>query len=389
MSFMRKINASRGAREPSSDAAAQVVAYNDDGTIRAKLLGDYRFGEGVKGREFDIALNAKSDKAPSVAAFASGQGDSKMKTPVGGVLEFDRLRLDLDKGTGECSWISLLSKDPEAKPVTADVYTRVGPVMRRTENGFEPVKDEKGVNRYRVTMVDADNAERINNADFMLTSVRAAYEASANLPTSPFGRHVVVAFGDENDPKETSQIYIAPRVQKTESGEFVQESIEDAFERTVFPHLQDMRAALEDEGFVVEVMPAGSVQVGSATSQVLEKSADHSSRNVATSRFEMKGPKGTVTHGFAKANVVTGSANYEDGGKVEFATHVRPASGAPAVPLAFIATPALPAKFKGYEPEAAASQPPTEPEAANASPEAEAPKREEPSIDTFDDEIPF
>lgn len=79
--------------------------------------------------------DSPSPRRPSYMTFRKGLGDHKMKTPVGGIVQFDTVRprtadgqeARLDDGSPvyEAKWATLLAKDPEENPVVAALPVRM------------------------------------------------------------------------------------------------------------------------------------------------------------------------------------------------------------------------------------------------------------------------
>ncbi|MBL0931092.1 MAG: hypothetical protein IBJ15_13350 [Alphaproteobacteria bacterium] len=114
--------------------ALRIDRYDDEGKIFVGL----RLDTGAPAA-FRLTEDSPSPKRPVYETFRRGFKDSKMRTPVGGVIQFDSAAPAgaLSDGTPlwTSSWASLLTKDPDASPVLAAVPTRLCELAARGANG--------------------------------------------------------------------------------------------------------------------------------------------------------------------------------------------------------------------------------------------------------------
>jgi len=254
--------------------ALRVDRYDDE----SKTFVGVRLDTGTPAA-FRLSEESPSPKRPVYETFRRGFKDSKMKTPIGGVIQFDSAAPGGNMPDGTplwiSSWASLVAKDPRETPVLAAVPTRLRELAARGANGEKLARAE---------VIDRARARKTGFAE-----IPSAYEQLAAEYRSAVGDAGWV-FGGLVEQR--NRLVFARDPARPGSGLLA--ALDAA-------PLAEQLAPLKDSE-IVEIAPVAQIFVGAV--------AKESKRRIApASKFVLAGLKtaeGWDVSGFVRCNLVVG-----------------------------------------------------------------------------------
>jgi len=323
--------------------AGQVISYDTDkNTAVVRPLGfEKRLGDEITVR---LGRTDKNKNSPDIHEMATGTEDSRMKTPVGGILQLDGLRQKGD--VYEAAWISLLAKEPEKSPVYANVPVRISETRNR--NG-DLIIDKRGSRMFAVDIYHIDTAAKAETVDDL---VKAVTERLGSGQVAVRGDNLGVAVGvlKPDGALVHRMVHTVGYDREAEAPRSVEKAVEGLFAR--YDGGREQLDAIVAAGGTFEVFSTSRLFVGGKTAQEIEKASKdvddfrkQGSRKIDLGQFAMgQTESGNTIFGTALANVVV--KPFENGAIV---SHLKKSTRMRPVPLIAIDTEVAPDAYKGWK----------------------------------------